>query len=332
MRDFVFDTVVSFLKQYSDSSLPTLLAFSGGPDSLAMLHNLLQYRERNPEFAFALAHVDHGWRVESGCEADLIKGMAKDFNVPIHIKQLNPDEMKGNLESVCREARLQFFAELCAECGYQAVILGHHADDLAETVLKRTLEGASLSRLGGMQPEVVMDKMKLWRPFLSVKKQQLLSWLEEHGLKGFEDPTNEDPRFLRARFRTRILPALASEFGKEITTVLCRLGHESHELRHYLDGKVSRYLDRIIESPFGVLLDLSNDCPSAELEVKHLIRSFCEKTSFAISREGLDSATKIFMNGGVDKRIEQGGKCLCIDRHRLFIAGVTLRVEREYSI
>lgn len=310
--------ISDFLDSHWDGKRALLLAFSGGPDSLALLHLLLNYRKSRP-LGIVLAHVDHGWRPESRDEVRMIALMAEQLGLPLHTTTLCPEEMGGNLEAACREARLKFFASLCDQYDYQAVLVAHHADDLAETVLKRVFEGSSLPYLCGLRPAAEIYGARLWRPLLSVPKTALTDWLDTQGLKGFDDHTNRDPQYLRARFRTQILPQLSKDFGKQVCPGLCRIGADATELRDYLDSKLAIYLDRIISNRLGFFLDLSRDCPTTQFEAKYLIRRFCDYDDLSFSRENVDTAAALLREGIADKQVVMGDKRLYIDRRRLFL-------------
>lgn len=315
MPDKLASTIYRFLKERNKGNLPILLGFSGGPDSLALLHLLLQCRP----LKIGLAHVDHGWRQESHEEAEKIGKMAAEFGLPFHLKTLIAPSGKGNLEAQCREERLRFFAAICQAHGYHAVMLAHHADDLAETVLKRTFEGASLTCLEGLRPETVLCGIKIWRPLLPIFKSEIIDWLGKRGLEGFQDSTNSDPDFLRTRLRTDIMPLLSDAFGKEVKKGLCRFGTEAGELKEYLDERISPYLSHVVDGCYGPLLDLSTNCPAAPFEIKHLIRRFCEKGSLFLSRESLVHSVESVVRGSANQVFEAGDRTLYIDRRRLFV-------------
>ena len=314
----IFESLSRFLEKYYTSGTSILLAYSGGPDSLALLHLLLEYQKIKP-FQFALAHVDHGWRPESGLEAAQIEAKAKGLGITLHSKRLDPSAVNGNLEAACREERLIFFAGLCQEHGYRAVLLAHHADDAAETVLKRVLEGSALPYISGLTPVKVINGMHLWRPLLEVGKAKLGEWLNERGLVGFLDSTNEDPRFLRGRFRSSIIPKLSAEFGKDIKQGLCQIGGEAKELRDYLDAKVLKYLNQVVKGPFGSYLDLSEDFPGEVLELRHLLRKFCENEGFSLTRDSLKKALDLLTEKASNKRMIKDGKSLYLDRRHVFV-------------
>lgn len=311
-------TISEFLDCHWDKKRPLLLAFSGGPDSLALLHLLLSYRKKHPSLSFSLAHVDHGWRPESQEEARHISLMAEQLKVPLHLTVLRPEEMIGNLEAACREERLKFFANLCTSYHYQAVLFGHHANDFAETVLKRVLEGSSLPYLSGLRPLAEVYGIKLWRPLLSVSKESLSQWLAAHFLSGFDDPTNRDTQFLRSRFRMSIIPQLSKEFGKNVSAGLCRIGEDAAELRDYLDQKIAPYLAKMISGKLGSFLDLSQECPESILELKYLTRRWCEIEGFSLSKESVELAAQLLLRGSADKKVALGNEHLYIDRKRLF--------------
>jgi tRNA(Ile)-lysidine synthase len=312
-------TVFNFLDHHcKDATRPVLLGLSGGPDSLALYHILLKYLQKRP-LKLGIAHIDHGWRTESSEEAAVLEKMVQAENLPFHCKRLDPDALVGNLEAACRKERILFFAELCLQYDYQAVLLAHHADDQAETVLKRVFEGAAIHSLSGLCPSSVVDTVLFWRPLLKIPKQSILQWLSRHGLKGFEDSTNNDAKFLRGRMRTRLLPALSAEFGKEIGKSLEYLGEEAGKWRDYMDQKLFPYVTRIEKGSQGLYLDLSRECPSAVIELEYLIRKFSKAAELILSRTCLQTAVKLVISNAADRQINKGNRIIFIDRRRLFL-------------
>lgn len=310
-------TLRQFIASKWNQKSPLLLALSGGPDSRLLLEFLVELKEEM-HFKLAIAHVDHRWRTTSQSEARILENLAANLNLPFHLKVLNPTLLCGNLESACREERLRFFKQLSKEHGYQAVILGHHADDQSETVLKRLFEGATLANLFALKPETELDGLALWRPLLPFKKKLLLQELEKRSIAAFHDETNDDPKFLRSRFRSHILPYLNKAFGKEISTHLVHLGQEALELNEYLSEKIRPILSKTIVGPFGAMLDLTEGVPAASIEQKHLISSFCRQNNLSISRQAIQEAAKFLANGSSGKFISCGPGMLSVDRQLLF--------------
>lgn len=308
--------LTEFLKEHYNPNKPVLLGLSGGPDSLALLHLLREHKE----VALAIAHVDHGWREESGGEAEQLRRMAEEMGLPFHLKKLDPTKLKGNLEAASRDERLNFFSDLCIDFGYQAVILGHQAEDQVETVLKRVLEGASLPYLGGLTKVKEIGILTIWRPLLEVSKETILAWLSQKKIISFNDSTNLDPKFLRGKFRTRILPLLSAEFGKDVYPSLQRVGADSHELRSYLDDRIEPLVQKAVKGKFGLALDLADQEPLPHhFELKYLIRQLCEKEGFFLSHGLLEKAADLLISGVGNKEISMGNHVIYIDRHRLYI-------------
>jgi len=215
--------VKDFLSIRLKKGAKLLLALSGGSDSLALLHLLIECRA-SLDFDLHIAHIDHGWREESLEEAKILEKLARSLRLPFHLHILKeiPDKDR---ENQCRIQRLQFFSTLHKQYHFQALLLAHHADDQAETVLKRICEGASWRGLGGLLEEKEIDGLPIWRPLLSVRKKRLETYLSQKHLTPFQDKTNLDPAYLRGRMRSKIFPDLEVAFGKQIGNNLVKLGH-----------------------------------------------------------------------------------------------------------
>ncbi len=301
MKDSALKIVKEFLQKYHQKG-PLCLAISGGSDSLALMHLLLSCR-RFFTFDLHLAHVDHCWRNESENEAKVLQSMAKEHQLPFHLKKLNAKHPSSNLEDYFRKERYRYFHTLQEKHQFQALILAHHADDQAETVIKRVLEGASLSRLGGLKPVRRQQDLTLWRPLLKMNKEEILSWLEKKGLKGFDDLTNKDTYYLRARMRHEIFPQLEKKFGKKIGKNLCLFGEHFQDLGDYLDRKIEPLFKKLEKTSFGAYIQLSH---LEKLEISHFIKRICEKNGEMISREALQTLTQLIQKRASDKWVNAG--------------------------
>lgn len=288
-----------FIEKHWDGQSPLLLGYSGGPDSKALLYLLLDIGVR-PH----LAHIDHGWREESGREADGLQKEAQKLGLPFHLKRLG-ELPSANLEDYCRKQRHLFYAELFEKHPYQALLLGHQRDDRAETALKRVLEGASLPFLAGLTERGQFQGKEIWRPLLQSKKSELLDYLCKKGLEPICDSTNSDTKYLRARMRRTILPELAKSFGKEIDKNLALLSIRSAELKEYLDRKVDRIaLQNGVEGNYYAQENWE------AIEARHLV-----KRLGLISTEQIDRAAAALVEGEANIRVGS----LRIDRKKVFI-------------
>lgn len=285
------------------------MGYSGGPDSKALLYALLEAGVSH----LHLAHVDHGWREESSEEAAKLAEEARGLRLPFHVVKL-AHKPTVNLEEVGRLARLQFFRSLFNQTPFQALLLGHHADDLAENVLKRTFEGARLSGLGGMSEQAVIEGMQVWRPLLEVAKPELQQFLAERKLEGIIDRTNGDPRFLRARLRQEILPQLEASFGKNIGANLRVLSERSQELRSYLDAQIVPLWERRISGPWGDYIDLAG---VPRILQRHLLQAQLEVDLPRTILEGVLDA----LEQGAYMSVQDG---IVVERQGVFVLAETV--------
>jgi tRNA(Ile)-lysidine synthase len=186
-----------------------LVAVSGGPDSMALLHALWELRERLG-VTLEVATVDHGLRPEARAEADRVAERARDLGLAFHLVAVDVRAARGvgaSLQDAARRARLGALDELAARLGAARIALGHQADDQVETVLFRILRGTGVRGLRG----IPYRRDRFIRPLLDLPRRQVLAYLRRRSIPFCDDPSNADPRFARARLRHRLLPALREE-------------------------------------------------------------------------------------------------------------------------
>lgn len=201
-----------------------VLAVSGGPDSMALLHALCCLRERL-ELRLSVASVDHGLRPEAAEEVELVARFAAEQGVPFEAVSLRM-QAGGNVQARAREARYaalwRIVERTWGEEGFLAT--AHHEQDRAETVLLRLLRGTSLAGLGVLAPR----EGRLLRPLIEVSRAAILAHVARHELPCVQDPSNRDPRFLRVRVRHELLPLL-QELSPGIVRHLVHLAEEAGE-------------------------------------------------------------------------------------------------------
>lgn len=310
--------VAAFLQSHCPSSAPLLLALSGGADSLCLFYCLLAYRDRY-RLPFHVAHVDHGWRSESYIEAQKLRQLAAHHEVPFYLKELEPSTLQGNLEAACRKERYNFFADLCDQYHFQGVLTGHHQNDQAETIFKRILEGAHWSRWMGLQPFSQWGEISIYRPLLNVSKSSIEQMLAHMEVVPFDDPTNRQVSYLRARFRASFFPRLNEEFGKDVQGSLIQIGQEAQELTSYFAQLLNPLLMKVKRGPWGCFLDLQGEEPLSHVEMKFLLRLLCRAEDFYLSREIIEQAARALHRGVANRRFEMGQQKVIIDRKRIFI-------------
>lgn len=214
-----------------------VVAVSGGPDSLALLHRLAALA---PRFGWQLhvAHLDHGLRgAQSADEARFVGDWAAHLGVATTIEQRDVGALaqtyRVGLPAAARAARYAFLADVARRQPAAAVITGHQADDQAETVLLHLLRGSGPSGLSGMRPRLLWSEWQrtagrsdndgptLVRPLLNIPRSEIEAYCRLHNLHPRRDPTNDSLEYRRGRIRHELLPYLA-EYNGQIVAALTR--------------------------------------------------------------------------------------------------------------
>lgn len=208
-------------------------ALSGGADSVALLHGLLQLKE---EFSItvAAAHFNHCLRgEESDREEAFVRDLCARWDVELVVGQGDPRTLTGkSLEEAARELRYGF---LRRQDGLIAT--AHHADDQAETVLLNLLRGTGLKGLCAMEPK----QGQLIRPLLEVTKAEILTYVETHDLPYCTDSSNLSDDALRNRLRHHVMPLLQAE-NPNLTDTLSRMTKLLRQEEAYLQKQVDGLL------------------------------------------------------------------------------------------
>jgi tRNA(Ile)-lysidine synthase len=201
------------------------VAYSGGPDSTALLHALASLPETHARGLRAL-HVDHGLHTESAHWAAHCRAFCATLGVACDVRLAKVDRLTGiGLEAAARHARYAIFAENLHANEY--LLLGHHQDDQVETVLLKLLRGAGPEGLGGMRMRRPLGHGMLWRPLLTLPRQVLCDYVDAHQLPCIHDPSNDDTRLARNHLRHDILPRLKAHWPQAAVSIthsasLCR--------------------------------------------------------------------------------------------------------------
>ncbi len=187
-----------------------VLAVSGGPDSVALLH-LGVLAAPSTGWHLRVAHLDHALRADSAADARFVAVVASDLGLPVDVRRtdvaaLAADRGEG-LEEAGRVARYAYLAELLADAPPGAVAMtAHTLDDQAETVLLHLARGSGLAGLAGIAPR----RGPLARPLLGMRRGTLRTALDAAGIPYRLDASNADPRFARNRARADLVPLLES--------------------------------------------------------------------------------------------------------------------------
>jgi len=214
------------LRHLEDVTGPVIVACSGGPDSLALLA-LAVDAGLDP----VAVHVDHGLRAGSDTEAAFVASVATRLGARFHGERVTV-EAGPNLEARARDARYEAIERARAELGATVVLVGHTADDQAETVLLNLLRGSGAAGLGGMPAR----RDHIVRPLLGLRRAETAEVCTRLGLTPIADPMNDDRAFRRVQLRHEVIPALEQAAGRDLVPVLARQAEVLRAESDFLDA------------------------------------------------------------------------------------------------
>ena len=264
------------------------VALSGGLDSVVLLDTVCkaqakattQNKSQTKDQIYAF-HIHHGLQKPADDWLIFCEKLAKQYKIHFDFRLLHLDDQKeqGNIEARARAGRYEALADLCEEYGIEDLLLAHHQNDQAETVLLQLLRGSGVAGLSGMPQNRELNPnqgLTLWRPLLNQSRQELEAYAKEHKLKWIEDPSNQDRKYRRNAIRKDIIPKLekiqpealanmarsAALLG-EAQTLLNRLAQQ--------DGKSILIKDHLKVSPLLALA--KNDLPAANNVLRHWLQT-----------------------------------------------------------
>jgi len=211
--------------------LPQSLAvgWSGGVDSTALLLAL-----HSQGFQVQAWHIDHAWHKKSSDDARQLSKLAESWGISF-LSQRLPETSTSNREAQARQGRYDAFQLMARETGISSIALGHHADDQAETICMRMLQGAGVMGCRGIAAQSCRDGLDIYRPLLHVRRASLECALQEKAVKYLHDASNDDVSLWRNRIRLELFPKMLS-LGIDPYALFMRWQKQAVRLAKVLDA------------------------------------------------------------------------------------------------
>jgi tRNA(Ile)-lysidine synthase len=310
-----------------------LVGVSGGPDSVALLHLLV---EMAPELELGLvvAHLNHGLRAEAVEDTSLCEELARKLGLTFVSGRVDvAREAKDThrcLEDAGRRARYRFLEESAQALACDRIAVGHTRDDQAETFLHRLLRGSGSRGLASVHP--VVDSRRI-RPLFRVRRAEILDYLSQRGIPFRNDSSNDDERFTRNRLRHRTLPLLSKEYNPRLVETLSATADLLRDDEAWMEEMTERAFTEIARSEgdaFGLAVP--------ELErLHHALKRRLVRLAIARVRGDLTNVSKTHVEATIDllspgksgREVHLPGLAVERSFDRLWIRAETSGKERE---
>ncbi len=280
------ERVLGFIQEHQlvSSQHRLLVAVSGGPDSVCLLHVLVKLRD---ELGIELhvAHLNHQLRgAESEADSRYVADLTHRLGIPATIEQRDvkayQDRQHLSLEEAAREVRYAFLAQVAESIGANRVAVGHTTDDHIETILMHLIRGTGTKGLRGLEPSTEwQNKLTIIRPLLLVSREETFSYCDSHQLMPRFDTSNLSLSPLRNRIRQQLLPLLKS-YNPRVAEALLRTARIAADDLAYLDKEVARLWGKIVRrQDNAIVLDKEGFLKLPPALKRHLLRAAIERLS-----------------------------------------------------
>ena len=224
-----------------------IVGFSGGADSLALLHLLKKYADSYP-FDLTAVHIHHGIRgIEADDDALFCKEVCKDLDISFIVLHFDiKKEAKTHKlteEEAGRKIRYDSFYSVMKNLNANKIAVAHNQNDQAETMLMRFFRGTGIKGLSGIQ----VKRKEIIRPLLYINRCEIEKYCKENTLAYRTDKTNQETKYTRNSIRNILLPQIESDYNKNIIATLSRSAEIIREENDFLERMCKQICKKIIK-------------------------------------------------------------------------------------
>lgn len=269
------------------------IAYSGGLDSEVLLSAAALVL---PTASLVAIHINHQLQVDADAWEKRCQRRAADLGVQFLSAKVEP---LGRSEVAARDARYGAFAQMLTP--NDALLMAHHADDQAETLLFRLCRGAGVAGLSGMPETRPFSTALLIRPFLKFPRQILYQWAMSHQLEWIEDPSNTSPGYDRNYLRLNVFPNLRDRWPQIAKRFSETAGHMC-EAQSLLQEIAQEDLHACAEFPEVLKLPVLRALSSARIQ--NVLRYWLAQWSLSLSEKQFQQICVQFLSNGTNPERE----------------------------
>lgn len=257
MKEKVLETI----KKYNliENGDKLVLAVSGGPDSMAMLNILNEFKKDSIiDFEFSVAHINHMIREEAKDDEDYVKKYCNQNGIDFYSKSIDVKKLANNnkvgTEEAGRYVRYKFFDEVLEKTSSNKIAIAHNKNDKAETIIMNIMRGSGITGLRGIEPK----RRKYIRPLIECERFEIEDYCEKEKLNPRIDKTNFENTYTRNKIRNIVIPYVKREFNPNIIETLNRLSELVADEENYIEKQVKKIYKEVLifENQKEIVLDL----------------------------------------------------------------------------
>lgn len=221
-----------------------VVAVSGGPDSICLLHLLNSIKDRF-SIEICAAHVNHCLRgAEADADEEFVREFCQQLNIKFYVKKVDINKLakeeKLSSEMAGRKARYDFFEEVRKSFSGNKIAIAHNANDRAETIIMRIIRGTGLDGMVGIKP--IRDKIFV-RPLINVSRNDIEKYCLDNKISPRIDKTNLERLYTRNKIRLDLIPYIVNNFNEDVVSSLNRLGDIVSIDNDYIQKNVNKKYD-----------------------------------------------------------------------------------------
>lgn len=239
--------VLNTIKEYNliSENDKIVLAVSGGPDSIAMLHIFISLREEY-NLSLYVAHVNHMIRENAKLDEEFVKEFCIKNDIPCFVKKIDvlkkANEDKIGTEEAGRNVRYEFFNEVLSNTSSDKIAIAHNKNDSAETVILNIIRGTGTAGLIGIEPK----SGKYIRPLIKSERIDIEKYCRENNLNPRIDESNSENIYNRNKVRNIIIPYIKDKFNPNIINTIDKLSDIIKEEEIYINNIVNKIYKKIL--------------------------------------------------------------------------------------
>lgn len=222
-----------------------VIGVSGGPDSMALLYIMNQFKEKIG-FKIICAHVNHNKRPESEKEQKCLEKYCKENNIIFEYIKIN-NWGDDNFHNEARTVRYNFFDEIINIYSARYLMTAHHGDDLIETILMRIVRGSTLKGYSGFSRIVDKGNYTLVRPLITVTKTEIEDFDIKNNIWYAIDSSNNEDHYTRNRYRHKVLPFLKKE-DPNVHKKFLKYSKILLENNEFIENEASKYFNKVFHN------------------------------------------------------------------------------------